>query len=150
MLTPERSSRLVAQKAVDPSLPGLGDVIDRLVAAGFDAPVVGAYQAEVRRSIGQVVVSRLIDLADATSVVQVRATAVQKLRRLQSRFSSPAASASADAPVLSLLASDIDRYLKRPAEPARRIAAPGTPPGAPIGDSPWQYLIGDPACQWIK
>jgi len=50
---------------------------------------------------------------------------------------------------MQLLASDIDRFLKRPAEPARRIAAPGTPPGAPIGEMELRYLIGDPDCEWI-
>jgi len=154
MLTPERSSRLVAQKAVDPSMPGLGEVIDRLIAAAFDAPLAAPYQAEIRRSIGQVVVNRLIDLADASPVVQVRAIAVQKLKGIQARVTTSgpisAAPAPGDLPVLQLLASDIDRFLKRPADPARRIAAPGAPPGAPIGDSPWLYLIGEPACQWIR
>ena len=32
ILTNDRAARLVAQKAVDPTLPGLADVIDRLVA----------------------------------------------------------------------------------------------------------------------
>jgi len=148
MLTPERAARLVAQKAVDSSLPGLAEVIDRLVAAGFDAPATSPYQAEVRRSIGQVVTSRLIDLADASPLIQVRAIAVQKLKVIQSKATSSVV--VADLPTLQLLASDIDRFLKRPSEPARRITSPGTPPGAPIGDSPWMYLIGDPGCYWIR
>ena len=124
-------------------------MIDRLIAAGFDAPAPSSYQSEVRRSIGQVVVSRLIDLADASPMVQVRAIAVQKLKTIQSRAGRPLV-APADLPTLQLLASDIQRFLNRPAEPARRIAPPGTPPGAPIGDLPWSYLIGEPACVWIK
>jgi len=149
MLTPDRAARLVAQKAVDATMPGLADVIDRLITAGFDAPAPSSYQAEVRRSIGQVVVTRLIDLADVSPMVQVRAIAVQKLKAIQSRAGRPAV-AAADLPTLQLIASDIDRFLKRPAEPARRIAPPGTPPGAPIGDLPWSYLIGEPECDWIR
>jgi hypothetical protein len=149
MLTSERAARLVAQKAVDPNLPGLAEVIDRLVSAAFDAPAPSAYQAEVRRSVAQVVVSRLIDLADRSPMGQVRAIAVQKLKAIQARAGRPAI-APGDVATLQLLANDIQRFLARPAEPARRIAPPGTPPGAPIGESPWSYLIGEPECQWIR
>src|SRR4029079_14693736 len=41
----ERASRLVAQHAVDPSLPGLEDVIDRFTRATFDATTANAYEA---------------------------------------------------------------------------------------------------------
>ena len=37
VLQPDRSARLVAQSAVDPTLPGLGEVIDRFTKATFDA-----------------------------------------------------------------------------------------------------------------
>ncbi len=42
MLQPDRAARMVAQNAVDQSLPGLGEVIDRLIRATFD-------QADVRQ-----------------------------------------------------------------------------------------------------
>ena len=35
ILTPDRAARLVAQKAVDPTLPGLPDVVNRLVTHGL-------------------------------------------------------------------------------------------------------------------
>jgi hypothetical protein len=150
MLSPDRAARLVAQKAVNPLLPGLPDVIDRLITAGFDAPAASAYQQEIRRSIANVVVTRLIDLADAASMAQVRAIALQKLRAIQTRVTAPATALSADIPMRQLIAADIDRFLKRPAEPARRIAPPGTPPGAPIGDLPMRYLIADGDCGWVS
>ena len=37
LLTNDRAARMVAQKAVDPTLPGLAEVVDRVVAATFDA-----------------------------------------------------------------------------------------------------------------
>ena len=37
VLQPDRAARMVAQNAVDPTLPGLGEVIDRLTKATFDA-----------------------------------------------------------------------------------------------------------------
>ncbi|MGH9887456.1 MAG: zinc-dependent metalloprotease, partial [bacterium] len=46
----ERASRMVAQHAVDPALPGLEEVIDRLTKATFDAVTTSAYEAEVRRA----------------------------------------------------------------------------------------------------
>jgi hypothetical protein len=149
LLTPERAARLVAQKAVNPALPGLPDVIDRVVAAGFDQPATSPYHLEIRRAIGQVVVNRLIDLADTAPMPQVRAIVLQKLKAIQGRAARPGISA-ADAPVLQMLAGDIQRFLQRPAEPARRITPPGSPPGAPIGDTTWADLIADrcPADLW--
>ena len=82
-------------------------------------------------------------------MTQVRAIAMQKLKSIQTRAAGRR-SPVADCATLQLIASDIDRFLNRPAEPARRIARPGTPPGAPIGDSPFRYLLGEPDCEWIR
>ena len=41
MLQPDRAARMVAQNAVDQALPGLGEVIDRLIKATFDAADFG-------------------------------------------------------------------------------------------------------------
>jgi hypothetical protein len=50
-----------------------------------------------------------------------------------------------------MLASDIQRFLTNPTEAAARIIdVPGLPPGAPIGDAPFKYLLGEPDCEWIK
>ncbi len=141
ILTNDRAARLVAQKAVDPALPSLGEVIDRIVATAFDAPAPSTYEAEIRRSIQDVVVGRIIDLADTAPMAQVRAIAVQKLKAIQARAARPT-TVAADAALLQLLASDIKRFFDRPNQPARIIAAPGTPPGAPIGDMGMDYLAG--------
>ncbi len=141
ILTNDKAARLVAQKAVDPALPGLAEVIDRIVATAFDGPAPSAYEAEIRRGIQEVVVGRLIDLADTAPMAQVRAIATQKLKAIQTRAAQPAAT-SADSAMLQLLASDIKRFLDRPNQPARVIAPPGTPPGAPIGDTGMSYLAG--------
>jgi len=147
LLTDNRAARLVAQKAVDPALPGLSDVIDRVMAATFDVATGSPYEAEIKRSIQEVVVSRLIDLADTAPMSQVRATAAVKLKAIQARAARPTLVA-ADAASLQLLASDIKRFFERPAEPARRVAAPGTPPGAPIGDDGVDYLGGLGLREW--
>src|SRR3972149_5760376 len=86
ILDPERAARLVGQKALDPSLPGLGDVIDELVEAGFDTPTANNYQAEVRRAVGRVVVERLFALGASAPMPQVRAMVTHKLYGLRDRF----------------------------------------------------------------
>ena len=60
ILQNSRASRMVAQHAVDPSLPGLSEVIDRLVKATFDATTTSAYEAEVRRAEERVWLTALL------------------------------------------------------------------------------------------
>ena len=86
MLQPDRAARMVAQHAVDPTLPGLEEVIDRLVKATFDAPTATPYEAEVRRAAERVLVDRLSWLAAAAQNGQVRAIASLKLQRLAARL----------------------------------------------------------------
>jgi len=151
MLTNDRAARMVAQKAVDPSLPGLDDVLDRLVAAVFDAPTPSAYETEIKRTIQNVLVDRMIDVAETAPMAQVRAIAVAKLKALQRRVSAAVPTATfADTANRQLIASDIQKFLDRPGEPSRRVNLPGAPPGAPIGDIPMQWLIADTDCGWIS
>ncbi len=65
VLQPDRAARMVAQYAVDQSLPGLGEVIDRLTKATFDQTTSGTYEAEVRRAVERVLVDRVMWLASA-------------------------------------------------------------------------------------
>jgi Met-zincin/Domain of unknown function (DUF5117) len=137
LLTNDRAARLVAQAAVNPSLPGLNEVIEKLVTATFGAPAATAYEAEIKRAEQRVVVDRLIDLADTAPMAQVRAIATHHLKALQAR--TPGANVQ-DSAHQALVAADIKRFLDRPSTPARDIAPPGTPPGAPIGDMGMDYL----------
>ena len=85
ILQPDRAARMVAQSAVDQSLPGLGEVIDRLIRATFDQTTSGSYEAEVRRAEERVLVDRLMWLAATAPNAQVRAIATLKLNRLAAR-----------------------------------------------------------------
>ena len=49
-----RAARMVAQKAIDPTLPGLEDVIKALRAATFMAPAATPYEQEIRRATSRV------------------------------------------------------------------------------------------------
>jgi hypothetical protein len=157
MLQPDRAARMVAQNAVDQSLPGLGEVIDRLIRATFDQPTSGSYEQEVRRAEERVLVDRVMWLAQSSPNAQVRAIASLKLDRMAAR----ARAGNTAAPVGSqaegerahrtLLAADIKRFLERPMADAmngRIVPASPAPPGAPIGDFGQNWLSRPPVCDW--
>jgi hypothetical protein len=151
VLQPERAARMVAQHALDPSLPGLEEVIDRLVRATFDAPAANDYEAEIRRAEGRVLVDRLMWIAGGAPSPQVRATASLALSRLMARAKAPASRAAGTAETAHrmLIAADIKRFLERPTEAAKSIAAPNAPPGAPIGGDPGMDWLSTPGwCGW--
>jgi hypothetical protein len=140
----DRAARMVAQHAVDPTLPGLEEVIDRLTKATFDAAVANPYEAEVRRAEQRVLVDRVIWLASGAPNSQVRAIASLKLEKLSVRLTSSMVFPEADEAQRHLLAADIKRFLTRPAETLHNIAPPDAPPGAPIGDTGNQWLAPPP------
>jgi Met-zincin/Domain of unknown function (DUF5117) len=140
----DRAARMVAQHAVKPALPGLEDVIDRLTAATFDAAATTPYEAAVRRAEERVLVDRVMWLATAAPNSDVRAIAALKLSKLAARLRTGVARNEADTAQRTLIAADIKRFLERPAEVARTIAAPDAPPGAPIGDVPLDWLATPP------
>ena len=136
----DRAARMVAQHAVDPALPGLEEVIDRLTKAVFDAPTATAYEAEVRRAEERVFVDRVMWLATGSPNGEVRAIASWKLTKLAARLKADTAGGESEMAQRTLLASDIQRFLNRPADPIRILPAPSAPPGAPIGE---------PAIDWL-
>ncbi len=144
----DRASRIVAQHAVDPSLPGLEEVIDRLTRATFDAPTSTPYEAEVRRAEERALVSRLVWLATGSSNGQVRAVATLKLQRLVARLKSEPGKTEADVAQHVLLAGDIKRLLENPAEVASMAVIAGAPPGAPIGDVGEDWLAPPAWFEW--
>jgi len=144
VLQADRAARLVAQHAVDPTLPGLEEVVDRLVKATVDAPTATPYEAEVRRATERVLVDRLAGIAAAAQNPQVRAIASLKLQRLAARLRVNGTKTDADIAQDTLLAADIKRFLERPADNAKVLPAAPAPPGAPIGDMPQEWLARPP------
>jgi len=137
----DRSARLVAQHAVDPSLPGLEEIIDRLTKATFDAAAATPYEAEIRRAEERVLVDRMMWLATGSPNGQVRAIASWKLTKLAARLKAEPAHSEADQAQSALLSADIKRFLERPSDQSKPIVAPDAPPGAPIG--------GDSGMEWL-
>jgi hypothetical protein len=145
---PERAARLVEQHAVDPSLPGLGEVIDQVGAALVDAAPAGPYEAEIARAVQRVAAEHLMGLAASAGMPQVRAIATSKLEDARRRLlnvvnASPDESTGAHA---ALLARDIARFLENP-DAFKRPALIAVPPGAPIGEPGWDWLgLTEPPC----
>jgi hypothetical protein len=141
ILNIERAARLVEQHAVDPSLPGLERIIDRLFAASFDATTVSPYEAEIARAVQHVVIQQVLTLAEQSTMAQVQAIATMMLRHKMEEL---AKSTGEDAAAASnqLLASEIKRFLERPGPSEMPKATPAAPPGAPIGSSPGSMGYG--------
>jgi hypothetical protein len=138
LLQPERAARLVEQHAIDPSLPGLDRVVDRLVSTTFAHPAGrDAYQAEVNRAVEAVVIRRLMDLAANASMPAVRAIAVARLTGLRSSFAQSTSADPAEHAMAVLFAREIGRFLERPWADTQRVPVPTAPPGSPIGDEDW-------------
>jgi len=133
----ERAARLVQQHALDPSLPGLAEVIDSVLAVGRSVPA-DEYQAEVGRTIQRVVIQRLMELAQTARSGAVKAIALLKLRGFAAQLPAVnpqqlAGTAEGTAHVLAL-GDDIRRFLERPWDP-QALPRPFTaPPGMPIGN----------------
>ncbi|HEX6694915.1 MAG TPA: zinc-dependent metalloprotease [Longimicrobiales bacterium] len=138
LLNGERAARLVEQNAIDPSLPGLGDVLTRIHAAAF-AATSNSYEAEIARTVQRVYVENLMELAGRASLPQARAIATLALNRLSAELRNTAGSDNAVAHA-QLLAADIDRFVNRPIAPLPATRSVTLPPGQPIGDGGMQLL----------
>jgi hypothetical protein len=149
LLHPERAARLVQQSALDPRLPGLGAVLDTLIAGIFSPAYDDPYQAEVNRAVERVIVDRIMALAGRAPMSQVRALATQALQRIRQRAAQGPRSEEArdgTGPAwahFQLLDQDIQRFLDRPQEPLASPTAPAAPPGSPIGDLGMDWLDWD-------
>jgi hypothetical protein len=148
ILNDERAARLVEQHAIDPSLPGLEDVLDQVFASTFGAAQANAYEAEISRAVQRVVIDRLMDLAGTAAMPQVRAIATYRLSgraaelaRGSAASNSTARTAEGDLAHAALLARDIERFLSRPGPIYAQAGSAQAPPGAPIGE---------PAMDWLR
>ena len=80
LFNPDRAMRLVEYHARDAKNPGLGEVLDKTIAATWKAPRSTGYNAEIQRTVNGVALYDLISLSmNSQAAVQVRAIAAQKL-----------------------------------------------------------------------
>jgi uncharacterized protein DUF4953/uncharacterized protein DUF5117 len=147
LLQPDRAARIISQHALDPSLPGLDEVIERMKKA-TEAAVANDYEAEIRRATVRVLADRLMWLAGGAPSPQVRAVATASLTGLMNP-STPTTTSPDERAHRALLSADIKRFLERPALPAAAINTPNAPPGAPIGgDNGMDWLAPAGWCLW--
>jgi hypothetical protein len=136
LLHPERAARLVDQHRRHRDLPGLGEVLDRLVSTAFATNPAGPRHAEIARTVQTVTVEALLDLAgDDASSPAVRARAEAVLSDLAAAlWQDPGADGAAQAH-RTWLARSIDRWLTRQRPDTTPVvpAPPEAPPGSPIG-----------------
>ena len=65
LFNPERAARLVEFHARDPRNPGLVEVIDKIVASTWKAPVASGYAGEIQHTVDMVILGDLMALASA-------------------------------------------------------------------------------------
>ena len=139
LLQPDRAARMVAQHALDPSLPGLGEVLEQLRKATFGAAASTPYEQEIRRATSRALVERLMWLGGGAPMPEVRAIASAALSIIVGQ-AGPGGAEPENVAARQLIAADIKRFLERPMEPVRTPTTPDAPPGAPIGDFPNDWL----------
>ena len=83
LLHPQRAARLIQFSAMDAKNPGLGEVIDALVASTWKAAPRTGMQGEIQRTVGAVVLYHLMALAsNEMAPPQARAIARHRLSKL--------------------------------------------------------------------
>ncbi|MCI0437464.1 MAG: zinc-dependent metalloprotease, partial [Gemmatimonadetes bacterium] len=140
MLTASRAARLVEQSGLDPSVPGLDEVLDAVLDAVFNAPAANPYEQEIRRAVQRVAIEQIMSLAGGAPMPQVRAIATHRLRSRATTLAANQDAQNGDDAHVALLAMDIRRFLERPAAPYAQAGLPEAPPGAPIGEPAMDWL----------
>jgi hypothetical protein len=159
ILNAQRTARIVEQHALDPSLPGLDDVLDALFAATFDVSPADPYEAEIGRAVERVVIDRLAQLAGGAPMPQVRAIATLRLELTRDQLAErvrtdrirnqPTEADRGNDAHFMLLVRDIARFLERPAAEFSQPTNMTAPPGAPIGEPAMDWLGRlEPVCSW--
>jgi hypothetical protein len=134
MLNRERAARLVEHHSRDRNMPGLDEVIDRLLAATWKATPPEGMAGEVQHAIDSVALYHLMVLArDEAAPEQVRAVTWTKLQQLKNYFGQTGLPFD-QAAHYAYAVDRITRFETNPKElPMPKPADP--PPGQPIGCS---------------
>lgn len=132
LLNPERATRLVDYHSRDAANPGLEEVIDRLIAATWKTPRPAPRAAETQRTIGSVVLYRLMLLAQSEQASeQARAIAFLKLDDLRKWLVARPPAGTAERAHAVYAAAAIRRFEDDPKKIT--VAKPADPPdGSPI------------------
>ncbi len=136
LFEPTRASRLVEFHAINPSAPGLEEVIESIVQNTWQTPRLTGLSGQTQDVVENVVLNHLMQLAASKQASpQARAIAIQELSNLEAWLDD-----QLDIEVTqgrqahwSAAVDDIERFWKDPEkfETPKELA---TPPGQPIGE----------------
>jgi hypothetical protein len=140
MLYPERAARLVAQHALQPELPSLEAVIDRIITNTWKAQRENGYAGELHRVVNTQVLLQLISLSvNKNTTTQARAIAALKVNELKQWISSASAPDEAWKAHDQYALTQIKTLEEKPDElvPFTPLTAPD---GAPIGSAGDEWM----------
>ncbi|MEO8168789.1 MAG: zinc-dependent metalloprotease, partial [bacterium] len=136
LLNPARAARLVEYHSRDKNLPGLDELLDRLLAETWYASHGNGYHAEIARTVDYMVLYNIISLAlNDRAPQQVRGIAMLKINELKAklaRMQNSKNEVSQHAHILFGL-NLIKRYEDNPKDLKLPVPA-DPPPGSPIGN----------------
>lgn len=131
LLHPERMARVVDYHSRDSDYPGLGDVIDAMYGATWNAaPPADGYRRQVQEVAERSVLDGIVEQASsAENPARVRAVLSMKLDELGEELEA----LTSPTPHEELALEDIRRWQTRPEGVVPRPAESEIPPGSPIG-----------------
>jgi len=151
LLHPERAARLEEFRARDANHPGLGEVVDALLAATVQAPAKDNLDGAVQRTVNLAVLYQLMALAaDNRAAGQARAVAAQKLDDLMKWLESRGRTVENETwqAHYNFAAAQIAKFQEDPSKLPlpQPLAPPDGPPigsrvGFGVGSGPW-------LCNW--
>jgi len=148
LLNSKRAARLVQFHARDTRNPGLVEVIDKILASTWKAPVATGYAGEIQHTVDMVILGDLMALASAERAPnQVRAIAELKLEQLKGWLSTQR-TLSADDNHRAFLFYAVEQIKRFQDDPKKmNLTRPQDPPdGQPIGMDWWGRA--DLECEW--
>ncbi len=150
LFNPERAARIVQYHALDErNNPPFGDLLDKILAETFRAPLRGEYGGEIQRTVNAVVLNELMTLAaNERATNEVRAIAELKLDELKTWATSQANGTRDQNQRAFLLyaANQIRRFQDDPKK--MNLTKPNDPPdGQPIGTDRWT-MLDEGWCNW--
>ncbi len=133
LLDSERSARMVAQRAIDPSLPGFADLLKRIEARIFAVSVGSNYDVTLQQLVQRSYVDHVMQLAESAEMPLVKAEARYALVGLLNTKLRGGVAGRSNA-ANEQLAADIRSWIAGTYKPAERRVKLTVPPGSPIGD----------------
>src|SRR5690606_33471584 len=148
MLNSARASRLVAQNALDPNLPDLGFLLEKIIEGTWKEPELPGYQGEIKRVVEKLVLQHLINLAaNSQASAQAKAIALYQVKELKDWLVERPGSLSPKQKAHNYYCITlIDKLESSPGETVNILSPLRAPDGAPIGQSPQNWL--DPICYY--